>query len=322
MEAIDLVTGATGYTGAYVTARLHERGRRVRTLTRAAASVPAPIEAFPYRFDDPAALAAAFEGVDTFYNTYWVRFERGASTHDDAVRNSRALIDAAAAAGVRRMVHVSIMHPDLESPYTYHRGKAVVEAAVRESGMAYAIVRPATLFGGNEILLNNVAWLLRRLHSFAVPGDGRYPIRPTHVEDLADAMVELGGSDEPVVRDAGGPETFEFGALVRLIRREIGARALVVHLPPSLVLPLSRVVNRITGDVTVHREELTSLMEGLASHPGPGIGTRRYTDFLHAHRDTYGRTYAHEVRRNFAPSGPPRPTVVAAESVGRAQPSG
>jgi nucleoside-diphosphate-sugar epimerase len=299
MEPIDLVTGASGYSGAYVAARLLGAGRHVRTLTRETATVRAPIRAFPYRFDAPQEMAQAFAGVETFYNTYWVRFGRGAFTHDDAVRNSLTLVDAAARAGVRRMVHVSIMNPSLDSPYTYHRGKALVEEAVRASGMEFAIVRPSVLFGGSEILLNNVAWLLRRLHAFAIPGDGRYPIRPTHVEDLADLMVELGSRDESLVRNAGGPEIFEFGELVRRIRVAVDVRALLVPMPKLAVLPLIGIVNRLTGDVTIHREELDALMGGLASCDGPPAGPRRFTDHLEACGRRFGADYANEVRRNF-----------------------
>ena len=307
MAPMDLVTGAGGYAGAYVARRLLADGREVRTLTRETAEVDLPVRAFPYRFDSPGQMAAAFEGVDTFYNTYWVRFGWGSVTHDDAVRNSLALIDAARRAGVRRMVHVSIMNPSLDSPYTYHRGKAVVEDALRASGLEYAIVRPSVLFGGNEILLNNVAWLCRHLHVFAVPGDGRYPIRPTHVEDLADLMVELGSSREPLVRNAGGPETFEFGDLVRRISDAVGARALVRTAPRRVVLALVPLVGAITHDVTIHREELDALMDGLASCDGASAGARRLSDFLESDGHRLGRTYANEVRRNFDVAASPEP---------------
>ncbi|HKY16638.1 MAG TPA: NAD-dependent epimerase/dehydratase family protein [Microthrixaceae bacterium] len=300
MAEIDLVTGAAGYSGSYVARRLLEQGRTLRTLTRDTHTVPPPVEASPYRFDEPSRMLEAFDGVDTFYNTYWVRFARGSVNHDHAVRNSVALVEIAASAGVRRMVHVSIMQPDQSSPYTYHRGKALVEHAVMESGMEYAIVRPSVLFGGEDILLNNIAWLLRRLHVFAVPGDGRYAVRPTHVEDLADLMVELGSTRDSVVRNAGGPDVFEFGALVRLIRDAVGAKALVVNLPKAMVLPLVDVVNRLTGDVTLHREELDALMDGLASCDGEAAGPRRLTDHLAALGSAFGANYQSEVARNFS----------------------
>ena len=295
----DLVTGANGYSGKHLARLLVDRGHQVRTLTRDPATVAPPVDALPFTFDDPERLTAAFDGVDTFYNTYWVRFARGSTTHDLAVDHSRALITAAARAGVRRMVHISIMNPDPDSPYTYQRGKAVVEELVRTSGMSYAILRPSVLFGGAEVLLGNVAWLLRHFPVFTVPGDGRYPIRPTHVDDLAELMAALAIGDDNVERDAGGPQTFAFGDLVRLIRKAIGARALVVNAPRALVLPLTRVVAQVTGDVTVTSAELGALMEGLASCEGPPAGNRRYTDFLAQHAHTYGRTYTHEVRRNF-----------------------
>ena len=198
------------------------------------------------------------------------------------------------------MVHVSVMQPDRDSPYSYHRGKATVEEAVRASGMEFAIVRPSVLFGGSDILLNNIAWLLRRLHVFAVPGDGRYPVRPTHVEDMADLMVSLGSSGASVIRNAGGPETFTFGELVRLIRDAVGARALVVDLPKPVVLPLIGVVNRLTGDVTLHREELDALMDGLASCDGEPAGPRRLTDHLAVLGREFGSSYESEVVRNFS----------------------
>ena len=299
----DLVTGATGYSGSYVARLLAERGRGIRTLTRHTEDVPGDIRAFRYRFDEPARMADAFDGVDTFYNTYWVRFGRGSFTHTDAVTNSLALIETAARAGVRRMVHVSIMGPSADSPYSYHRGKALVEEALQSSGMEYAIVRPSVLFGGSDILLNNVAWLLRHLHVFAVPGDGRYPIRPTHVEDLAELMVCLGEASGPgtatVVRNAGGPETFAFGDLVRLIGRAAGARAVVANLPKAAVLPMISLVNRITGDVTLHREELDALMDGLASCEGEPAGQRSLSDFLAEHGHQLGRSYASELNRNY-----------------------
>jgi uncharacterized protein YbjT (DUF2867 family) len=159
---VDLVTGAFSFTGRYVAARLLESGREVRTLTRRPQS-ESPfgdrVRAFPLDFADPGPL----RGADTLYNTYWIRFPDAGTTFDDAVANTVALYDAARAAGVRRVVQLSVAHASPDSPYAYFRGKAAVEAALASSGLSHAIVRPTLVFGDGEVLVNNIARLLRRL---------------------------------------------------------------------------------------------------------------------------------------------------------------
>src|SRR5919197_1793332 len=97
----DLVTGAFSYSGSRIAELLIESGREVRTLTHHADRehpLRARVEAAPYRFDDPVALARSLEGVTTLYNTYWIRFERGRTTFASAVANSRVLVGAARSA--------------------------------------------------------------------------------------------------------------------------------------------------------------------------------------------------------------------------------
>ena len=112
----------------------------------------------------------------TPYNTYWIRFARGTVTHDVAVQNSRILIGAAAEAAVSRIVHISITNPSEDSPLPYFRGKALVEKAIHESGLSYAILRPTVLFSPEDVLINNIAWFLRRFPAFPIAGSGDYPI--------------------------------------------------------------------------------------------------------------------------------------------------
>ena len=214
-----VVTGASGYTGRYIARLLLDGGARVRSLT-GHVDRPSPlgdaVAAFPYRFDDPDAMALSLEGIDTLFNTYWIRFSRWDLTHEVAVRNSVALFDAAAKAGVRRIVHVSITNASVESPLPYFRGKALVELALRESGVSHAILRPTIIFGREDILLNNIAWALRRFPVHPIPGKGDYPVQPIYVEDLAGLAVEAGAGGEDVEIDAVGPDVMTYVELLGL----------------------------------------------------------------------------------------------------------
>lgn len=298
MSQVDLVTGAFGYTGTYLRQRLEAAGHTVRTLTNhAPAGSGHPVQVFPYRFDDEAALTRAFEGVTTFYNTYWVRYAPGGTTYPQAVANTEAMFAAARRAGVQRIVHISITNPDPDSFYEYYRGKARLESSLAATGVSHAIVRPAVVFGGRDILVNNIAWLLRRFRVFAVPGDGRYRLRPVHVGDLADLCVRLGGEREDVVVDAVGPESFTFEELVGTLADATGTRWWPVHLPPTVVAVLLRGLSLLTRDVVLTRDEVDGLMAELVMSHEPTSCPTRLTDYLRENADRVGRTYQSELAR-------------------------
>ena len=296
MSQLDLVTGAFGYTGGYLAKRLAADGHRVRTLTNHPKE-STDIEVFRYAFDDPDALVQAFAGVTVFYNTYWVRYAPGGTTYAEAVVNSRRLVDAARDAGVERIVHISITKPDAQSFYEYYRGKAAVEEAVRGSGLSYAIVRPTVIFGTDDILLNNIAWLVRRFHVFAIPGNGRYRLRPVAVTDLADLCVKLGPERGYVTVDAVGPESYTFQELVQTIARGVGTWCLPVHLPPAVVAGLLPVLGTVTRDVILTRDEIDGLMAELVYVDGETTCPTRLTDYLEANRDSIGTRYHSELAR-------------------------
>lgn len=297
----DLVTGAYGYSGTYLRRRLEAAGHTVRTLT----NHPAPdtgIEVFPLDFADPAMLAAAFDGVTTFYNTYWSRYASAGTSHPDAVANTAALLEAAARAGVERIVHVSITNPDADSFYAYYRGKAEVEDLVRSSGMSYAIVRPTVIFGGDDILINNIAWFLRRFPVFAIPGTGRYRLRPVYVQDLADLCARLGQERTNTIIDAVGPETFGFEDLVATIARSIGVPFRPVHLPAAAVSVLLRGVSALTRDVVLTRDEIKGLMAELVMVDGAATCPTALTAYLRENADRIGRRYQSELARRTPPA--------------------
>jgi uncharacterized protein YbjT (DUF2867 family) len=299
---VDVVTGAFSYSGAAIAGQLLARGSRVRTLTGHPARAPAgtPIEVWALDFASPDGLRRSLDGADTLYNTYWVRFARGRVSHEAAVANSRALFAAASAAGVQRIVHISITNPSLTAADSYFRGKAQVEQALAECGVpSYAIARPAVLFGGDGVLLNNIAWLLRRLPIFAIGGGGEYRLRPIHVDDLAALCVDLGARPDTVTVDAVGPESVTFRRLVDAIRTAIGSHSVVVPVPGAAIGALAALLGVALRDTLLTPEEYRSMAAGLADSDAPATGSTSLTEWIGDHGDELGRHYASELDRHF-----------------------
>ncbi len=299
-EPLHAVTGAFGYSGKYIARQLLARGNRVITLTNSTDrhnEFGGRIPAFPFHFDRPDALARSLAGVEVLYNTYWVRFNYKGFTHAQAVRNTEVLFDAARAAGVGRIVHVSITNPSEDSPFEYFRGKAELERRLAASGVSHAILRPTVLFGREDILINNIAWGLRYLPVFGVFGRGDYRLQPIYVEDLARLAVEQGAARDNVVINAIGPETLTYRGLVETIARLIGVRRPIVPVPPAAGYLAGRMIGWFTGDVMITREEIGGLMAGLLHVATPPTGTTKLIDWIAEHRETLGRRYTSEIAR-------------------------
>ena len=301
MKTVDVVTGAFSYTGRFVAPRLLARGRAVRTLTNhpdPTSPLAGRIEIVPLDFSRPAGLIEALRGADTLYNTYWVRSNHGAASFAGAVRNTGVLIDAAKEAGVRRVVHISIANPQA-SDLPYYRGKAQLEERVRKSGLSFAIIRPTLLFGHGDVLVNNIAWFLRHLPVFGIPGDGQYRLQPVFVEDYADQIVSAGGSTANLTIDVAGPEVFTFEGMVRMLRDAIGRRTLLVHVPPALALAGTTVVSLALRDMVITGAELRGLMSEVLVSEDPSSCPTRLSDWAREHHAELGRHYASELDRHY-----------------------
>jgi len=296
------VTGAFSYSGKYITRHLLERGEEVITLT-GHPDRPDPfdgkVEAHPLDFENEAELTASLQGVHTFYNTYWVRFDRGENTQLRAVENTRKLVRAAIGAGVQRIVHISITNPSLDSHLPYFWGKAANEQTIMESGLSYAILRPTVLFGTEDILINNIAWLLRRFPLFALPGDGKYRLQPVYVDDLAKLAVDVGYAQDNVLWDAVGPDIYTFEEMVRLIARTLGLSRGLLHVPPGLALAAAQFLSLFVGDVMLTPEEVDGLLAGLLVSTEPPRCTTRLSDWLEANKESLGKNYASELKRHY-----------------------
>jgi len=308
VSSTDLVTGAFGFTGSRIAERLLARGRQVKTISRRQTPdhpLSDRVERLPYDFGADA-LGAGLRGVDTAYITYWMRFPRAGATWTQIVNNVASLTRAATASGVRRLVYVSVANAAGDASTAYFRAKAAAEAAIQATGVSYAIVRPTLLYGESDILINNMAWTLRRLPLFGVAGDGRYGVNPVYVGDVADLCIELANVEGSTVLDAAGPDTFAFDELVRLVGKAVGHPRRLLHLPPPLVLATTWLIGLPLRDVVLTRDEIRELMEGQLTSTAQSNCPTRFGDWLTTHAAEVGRHYASELERNFRSVGAAR----------------
>ncbi len=296
------VTGAFSYSGKYIAKRLLERGEEVFTLTNHP-NRPDPfngkVKALPLNFANEAELIQSLRGADVLVNTYWIRFDKGSNTQPKAVENTKILVDAAAKSGVKRIVHISITNPSPASHLPYFWGKAANEKAVVDSGMSYAILRPTVLFGKEDILINNIAWLLRRLPVFGLPGNGSYKLSPVYVDDLAQMAVDSVYRTDSYIWDAVGPDEMTFKQTVELIAKTIGISRPLMPLPPRMALLAAQILSLFVKDVMLTPEEVDGLMANLLISKEPARCKTSLRAWLEEHKTTVGKQYASELARHF-----------------------
>ena len=294
MARVDVVTGAFSYTGSFIARRLLAAGHQVRTLTNNPSPPPdlaGKVVAAPLDFDDADGLVRFMRGADTLYNTYWIHSNYGAGAFANAVLRSRGLFAAARQAGIRRLVHISIAN-STASAHPYYASKAELEEALRSAGMSYGIVRPTLVYGEGDVLINNIAWVLRHFPIFPIPGDGAYRLQPVHVDDVAAMAVTTGLADDNITVDAAGPDILRFDELVRLLRQAVGSRSVLVRTSSALALAGARVAGFIARDALLTREQLDDLRAELLISHEPPRGSIRFTEWLPRQQEFLGLRYA------------------------------
>jgi NADH dehydrogenase len=294
------VTGAFGYSGKCIAKRLLDAGHEVITITNSwkrKNDFTDQIKAFPFYFDEADKLVETLQGVSVLYNTYWVRFNHKKFTHAEAIKNTETLFKAAKKAGVKRIVHVSITNPSIDSPLEYFSGKARLENALKESGVGYSILRPAVLFGKDDILINNIAWVVRHLPVSIIFGDGAYKLQPIYVDDLAALAVEQGKKEKNTTIDAIGPETFTYRELVQTVAEIIGKKRPIISVQPRTACFIGLILGKFLNDVLVTKEEIEGLMTNLLYVDSPPAGTTKLTDWAKKHAATLGMQYSNELAR-------------------------
>lgn len=301
-KCFSVVTGAFGYSGKYIARKLLDGGQTVVTLTghpNRPNEFGGQIEAQPFHFDQPEALVETLRGANTLYNTYWVRFEHAGMTFTQAVENTRTLFQAAKSAGVGRIVHISVSNPSTTSNLPYFRNKALLEQDLQGMSVPFGIVRPTVVFGKEDILINNIAYLLRRMPVFAVPGTGDYRLQPVYAGDMAEICLQTAHARQNRCLDAAGPEIYTFEELIRLIREAIGSRAGIIHLPPRLALFFSKIFGVLLDDVLLTNDELSGLMDELLVSGDPPSAQTRFSSWVMEHSADLGAHYASELKRHY-----------------------
>ena len=302
VNEVHVVTGAFGYSGRWIARELLNRGVTVRTLTNAIGRddpFNGQVEVSPIDFSDHNSLVSSLSDADVLYNTYWVRYKdrKGGYAHDLAVENTRKLISAAEDAGIRRIVHFSVAHPDKATDWTYFNGKMDVERMITDSSLSYAILRPTVFFGGKrDVLINNMAWLIRRFPVFGVFGLGKYPIQPVHISDVARIAVEQGDLSENTILDVAGPEKFTYYEYVKLISQSMGLRRAILPVPPVFAWFVGQLVGIIVDDRVITRAEIRGLMNGLMASDDIPLGEVKFSEWIEENGTKLGLKYQNDMK--------------------------
>ena len=304
------VTGAWAFSGRHVVRRLLAKGWTLRSISSRGPSLDDdPYDGLVRRIGytrDVDRLAADLSGCRVLVSNFWSRHDKAPVghrgpwlSHLQAVEQSAVLIEAAVRAGVQRLVWTSITNPGLDPDLSYFTGKAVVEQLVRRSGLSFAILRPACFFGGGGILIDNVAWAVRRLRVVPIPDGPPYRIRPIHVEDYADLVVEAAASSGDCTFDAVGRDRPEFGELVHEVAAATGRRAKVLPLPMQACRLSYAVASRLLGETVLSNDELTGLSRNRLDSEAETTGGTSLRDWLRTTGQEPGRRFRREPSRRW-----------------------
>ena len=297
-----VVTGAFGYSGRWIAKELLLRGESVRTLTNAIGRddpFDGHVEVHTIDFNDHQSMVGSLRGAHTLFNTYWVRYKgpNGEYGHTLAVENIRKLFAAAVEAKVRRIVHFSVAHPRKAPGWSYFCGKVEVEEMLTGSDLSFAIIRPTVFFGGQrDVLINNMAWLIRRFPVFGVFGMGNYPIQPVHISDVARIAVDQAFNEQNEIIDVAGPEKFQYKDYVKLIARSMGIRRIILPMPPMATWVVGKIVGAILRDRVITMAEIRGLMSGLMATDDEPLGFVRFTDWIQEHGEDIGKRYQNDLK--------------------------
>jgi len=296
------LTGAFSYTGRYIAKKLLAEGIKIRALTNHPKLELFPqhsLPVFPLQFQGEDSMINALKGADIFINTYWIRYPYKELTHENAAKNIQFLVQCAKKAGVRQIIHLSVSNPSENSNLSYYKGKAQAENMIKNSGLSYLILRPTLVFGLEDILINNIAWLLRSFPFFVLPRPMDYSVQPIYAGDVADIVFEHLLCKESKTIDAAGPETYRMDELVRMISRAIGYPRPVLLWPKTLSQACIHLLSLILRDRVLTGEELQGLMDNLLISFEQARGKTSFKAWLPQYGSQLGTSYINDFKRYY-----------------------
>ena len=272
------VTGATGFVGRAVIQALRAEGHVVRCLVRRGSEADLHgFEAIERVEGDilgpPGSLEAGMAGCDTVIHLVGIIREHKSRgiTFDRLHRvGTNNVLAAAAAAGVRRYLHMSALGTRAGARSRYHQTKWAAEEAVRTSGLAWTIFRPSVIYGHGDGFLSLLAGMVRRLHVMPVIGDGRQRLQPVPIEHVAAGFARAVRAEASVKQTYAvtGADAVSMIELLQLIGAAMHRRIRIVRVPLGLIRPLARGLH-LMPTFPVTPDQILMLEEDSTADPGP-----------------------------------------------------
>lgn len=276
--------GGSGFIGSHLVNALVDLGKNVRVATRRRASAAhltlLPIDLIETDVHDPVQLAAFIDQCDAVINLVGVLQGRRGDPYGPEfakahVELPRKVVAACAAKGVRRLLHMSALGADVDGPSMYLRSKGEGEKIVRESGLDWTVFRSSVVFGPEDNLLNQFAFLERMFPVIPLAcADAQF--QPVFVGDVAKAMVNVLDLDAAghQVYELAGPGVYTLAELVRFAGKTIGKHSRIIKLPETLGRLQAMTMEMAPGEPLISRDNLDSMKTpNIASGPlAPELG--------------------------------------------------